>query len=563
MLRATITRGRDAGKSFLLQTFPITIGREVEKGLVLEDVEVSRKHVRIKNRGKLFIIEDLGSKNGTFLNGDRVMNAVVRSGDLLLVGDTELQLDMLSQFVNVTGKSSGIHIVDDSGGDGVVEAVSLSGQVTKRDFEMIPLRREGEVSIFNKLSENLVGCRKVYHHQSSVLAQETLEGCCQSLLRILPQIVSYAAGAVVFVWSGQSHRLIPMAKVRYAKNQEEEIFHVSRKALSECFFKKQGFRLLDKQEQIGSNSVRYLFPVVHLGRVLAVLHIETEDRRAVFSPGGLHLIEDLLARTAPSLEVHLLRTDADAMMLGMVEAMIAAVEAKDTYTVGHSERVCKYSMAMAHALKIPHETKKLLMISSLCHDIGKIGIPDAILKKATLLSTEEYEEMKLHPTIGAGILANVPNAKKFLSGIKYHHEKWDGTGYPEGLVGESIPFFGRIVAVADVFDAMISGRSYSGFIEEEDAIEKIQREAELFDPEILASLIKAWEEGLISQRTSTQHHSEKVERDLRESQQPEALGAEKLKKGKNFAQTSGTMTYSQPLAGEEYSRGKKNKGSKG
>ena len=153
------------------------------------------------------------------------------------------------------------------------------------------------------------------------------------------------------------------------------------------------------------------------------------------------------------------------------------------------------------------------MVSSLLHDVGKIGIPDSILKKASLLTSEEYEEMKLHPSIGAKIVAHLPNAARFVSGVKHHHEKWDGTGYPDGFIGEDIPFFARIVALADVFDAMVSGRSYSGFVDQSDAIERLQDEKELFDPEIFKSFTRAYENGILTIKTSTQNQLE-PEKDL-------------------------------------------------
>jgi HD-GYP domain-containing protein (c-di-GMP phosphodiesterase class II) len=186
--------------------------------------------------------------------------------------------------------------------------------------------------------------------------------------------------------------------------------------------------------------------------------------------------------------------------------MMSTIEAKDTYTRGHSERVSSYSMAIADELKLNKDIKRLLMISALCHDIGKIGIPDAILKKASMLSSEEYAEIKLHPTIGASIISHLPNAHRIISGVKYHHEKWDGTGYPEGLAGEDIPFFGRIVAISDVFDAMVSGRSYAGFLDQNDAVERLISEAELFDPEVLKAFVRACEKGTLTPKTSTQNN---------------------------------------------------------
>src|SRR5690606_10113945 len=110
---------------------------------------------------------------------------------------------------------------------------------------------------------------------------------------------------------------------------------------------------------------------------------------------------------------------------------------------------------------------------------------------------------KLHPTIGAEIVRHMPNAHRFISGVKHHHEKWDGTGYPDGLAGEDIPFFGRIVGIADVFDAMVSGRAYSGFMDQGDAVNRIMDEAQLFDPEILKAFVRAHESGTLTPKTST------------------------------------------------------------
>ena len=221
------------------------------------------------------------------------------------------------------------------------------------------------------------------------------------------------------------------------------------------------------------------------------------------SKNDLQMASALIQRAAPIFETLILRSDMDTWLVGMVETIIAMVEAKDTYTRGHSERVARYAIAISEELRINKETKRMLMVSSLCHDIGKIGIPDTILKKASILSAEEYQEMKLHPELGSEIIKHMPNYQRFISGVRSHHEKWDGTGYPDGLVGEDIPFFGRIVGLADVFDAMVSGRAYSGFIGQTEALEKLHKEQELFDPEIFKAFVKAYESGRLTVKTST------------------------------------------------------------
>ena len=146
--------------------------------------------------------------------------------------------------------------------------------------------------------------------------------------------------------------------------------------------------------------------------------------------------------------------------LASIEILRRTVDAKDTYTRGHSDRVSEYSVLIGKKLKLSEDKLKLLKIGALFHDIGKIGIPDSILLKTSKLTDDEYNEIKKHPSIGAHILENSSIFKDIIPIVLYHHEKFDGCGYPAKLKGEDIPFLARIVAVADTFDAMTSKRSY-------------------------------------------------------------------------------------------------------
>lgn len=140
-----------------------------------------------------------------------------------------------------------------------------------------------------------------------------------------------------------------------------------------------------------------------------------------------------------------------------------ALDARDAYTAGHSVRVAQYSVLIGEQAKLDNETLDLLRKSALLHDIGKIGIRDSILLKDGRLTEEEFTEIKTHPVIGATILSQVQpkeEMESLIPGVKYHHERFDGLGYPEGLKGDSIPLFGRIMAVADAYDAMTSDRPY-------------------------------------------------------------------------------------------------------
>ena len=176
--------------------------------------------------------------------------------------------------------------------------------------------------------------------------------------------------------------------------------------------------------------------------------------------------------------------------LDMVETLRYTVEAKDSYTRGHSDRVSEYSVLIGEKLGLPEDQIKTLRIGGLFHDIGKIGIPDSILLKPAKLTDDEYSQIKNHPSIGAHILGSAVIFKDIIPIVKHHHERYDGNGYPSRLKGEEIPYMARIAAVADTFDAMTSRRSYRGPIDIEHVKEEIKRcEGTQFDPQIAEAFL--------------------------------------------------------------------------
>jgi HD-GYP domain-containing protein (c-di-GMP phosphodiesterase class II) len=186
------------------------------------------------------------------------------------------------------------------------------------------------------------------------------------------------------------------------------------------------------------------------------------------------------------------------LFIGTVKALAAAIDGKDPYTRGHSERVSRFSVAIAQRLNLPDDEVEKIRISALLHDVGKIGIDDKILKKPAALTDEEYEIMKKHPQKGYKIMSQIPAMKEFLPGMYMHHEMVDGRGYPQGLKGEEIPLMGKIVAVADTFDAMTTERPYQKAMEFEAALQRIESfTGTRYDPEVVAAFTAACREGQI------------------------------------------------------------------
>jgi putative nucleotidyltransferase with HDIG domain len=176
------------------------------------------------------------------------------------------------------------------------------------------------------------------------------------------------------------------------------------------------------------------------------------------------LLADLQVRnrqlTAAMDDLEQARHDLERSYIQTFESLAIALEAKDRYTAGHSQRVAKFSTLIARSLGLPREEVEIVGQVALLHDIGKIGMLDKILNKPANLTPEEREEIKSHPVVGAQILAPVRTFEKHVTGIKHHHEMYDGSGYPDRLKGKEIPLPARIVCLADAFDAMTSTRPY-------------------------------------------------------------------------------------------------------
>jgi len=184
------------------------------------------------------------------------------------------------------------------------------------------------------------------------------------------------------------------------------------------------------------------------------------------------------------------------LFLGTIKALAAAIDEKDPYTRGHSDRVHRYAMAIARRLDLSWQEMRNVTVGALLHDIGKIGIEDAILRKPASLSDKEFEIMKRHPVKGAYILSELPQMKEIIPAMRNHHEKWAGGGYPDNLKGEQIPLIARIVQVADTFDAMTTNRPYQRAMRMDAAVARIQELGGIaFDPKIVAAFKEAWQAG--------------------------------------------------------------------
>jgi HD-GYP domain-containing protein (c-di-GMP phosphodiesterase class II) len=184
------------------------------------------------------------------------------------------------------------------------------------------------------------------------------------------------------------------------------------------------------------------------------------NMQQIFRRSELRLIVSIAEQVSAVITNTDLYNDLERFIVDMVKSLVQAIEAKDTYTRGHSERVGHYSMLLAEDMALDHDQKTNLQWAAMLHDVGKIGVAETILNKPGPLTEDEYEKVKNHPAVGYAILKPLAPMLGALPAILHHHERYDGKGYPDGLKGEDIPLLGRIIAVTDTFDAITSSRAY-------------------------------------------------------------------------------------------------------
>jgi putative nucleotidyltransferase with HDIG domain len=218
-----------------------------------------------------------------------------------------------------------------------------------------------------------------------------------------------------------------------------------------------------------------------------------------FDSVDIKLVSSIGNQAAVFLENHRLYADLHELLMGLLRALTGTIDAKDPYTRGHSQRVALLAKRLAEAVGFDAARVYRVHLAGLLHDIGKIGVPERVLCKEGKLTQEEYETIKRHPAIGARILKGIRQLDDVVVGILTHHERPDGRGYPQGLAGEQVPIEGKIVGLADVFDAMTSDRTYRKAMPLADVMAEIRRCAGTqFDPALVDKLVAMDLEGLVA-----------------------------------------------------------------
>jgi response regulator RpfG family c-di-GMP phosphodiesterase len=239
-------------------------------------------------------------------------------------------------------------------------------------------------------------------------------------------------------------------------------------------------------------------PMVSKEKLVGGIEIHLGERRGRLTVNEQKVLYALASQAAIFLANARLEREVRSMFLNIIVSMAGAVDAKDAYTHGHSLRVARTALIVGQEHGLAREALEPLLLSAILHDVGKIGIPDDILKKPGRLNKAEFEVMKGHPIAGAKMLQHISALDNVIPGILHHHEYWNGSGYPHGLAGEDIPLQGRIIHIGDAFDAMTTDRIYRTKIGVAGAVAEITKHrGKQFDPTLVECFLAANASGRI------------------------------------------------------------------
>jgi len=470
------------------------IGRVPGAELQVEDDLVSRKHCRIYFEGGYYVIEDLESKNGTWVNGEKVTSTPLFHGDQIVVGRQEMCFEM-----DVEGDKEAGPVLRD------VPTDKFSTEVRERVADRAATHlglvsgEEGGQRAVGELERDLVAvCRII-----DVVNRE--ESLGNLFARIMDHVMEVTGADRGYLFSGRElgGPLTPQV-IRQGSNIPEWLRNTfSRSMVRECY--KTGYSILradpfaqetDPSRSIMAQQIQSLMcvPMQCEEGTVGVIYVDKlAGGEKKFTKRDLRVMSAIANEAGIAVRRAQLARRVETLFSDAIRSLVGIIEIKDQYTRTHSERVTEVAMRLGELVGLEPSDLRDLRLAGLLHDVGKVGTPADLLKKPSKLTESEYESFKLHPTYSARIIASIEGAGVIAAAVRHHHERWDGTGYPDGLAGEAIPLLARILAVADAFDSMFGGRAYKPPMEESQIVAEFRRTSGTqFDPSLAGAFVRAF-----------------------------------------------------------------------
>ncbi len=492
---------RNSDRAFTLTDgMRMTVGRVPQCEIHLDDQNVSRRHCTIEVREPDLIVTDLDSANGTYVNERLVQIASARPGDLIRVGSTILEIQ------DPAGERGRFAAVMGGDANAIESVIRKRIEPSQLDWLSTASGGAAELSLLKRAQRHLT----TLHRVSELLASaRDLPGMSDATLRAILDVLPADRAALVLRRPDPGAGG-PEVVASRSRLPQQAPFTVSRTLVADVLAKgvstfahdaSADERFAGGQSVIGQH-VRSVMgvPLRTSDEILGVLYVDSLSGAGRFTEADLELLAAIGNQAGVALHRVRLMGELERLLIDTIRAIAATIDAKDGYTHRHSERVAALSRRVAAEIGMSAAEQDTAELSALLHDVGKIAVPDSILNKPGRLTPEEFAEMKKHPVHGARILANIqsPAIKAVVPGVEYHHERWDGSGYPEGRKGEAIPLLGRLLGVADFLDALTSQRSYRRPVTLQEAVQLvIEGSGTHFDPAIVEAVVRLSERGTL------------------------------------------------------------------
>jgi putative nucleotidyltransferase with HDIG domain len=476
-----------------------SIGRDPKNDLHLADKEVSRFHAAIEPTSEGYLLKDLGSRNGTQLNDKKVDNVLLNEGDEIRVGRILMRFRL--------GTASGRKRPEGS------TAISLPSETLAR--VRYRSSAEGALSMslvppdhVGPLSEHLSKLQALYQMNIILNSKTDQEGIFHRTLEQLLHALSADRGVILLLDPLTRELKTRYSLLRTGSPVPQDIL-ASRAIVHEVLQKGMGLLIEDAladarfnlSESVQTLDIRSALcvPLVHRGETLGMIYLDTMGGSFAFKEEDLGLVTAMAVPAAVQIRNLRYLEQLSKAYLDTMKVLVNSIEARDHYTVGHAWRVTRIALAMVDELNWSQEQKRYTEMGGILHDIGKIAVEDAVLRKTGPLTPEEFQKMRLHPEHGARILKDVEFLKPVIPFVLFHQERWDGQGYPFQLKGEDLPVEGRLLAVGDAFDAMTSHRPYRETLLPERAVDELRKNSGTqFDPQMVDVFVHVWERGKIA-----------------------------------------------------------------
>lgn len=494
MIRLRGISGDVKGKVWEAESL-LRAGRLNSLEIVLDDSSVSRKHAELRFGNQGWMVQDLDSTNGTFVNGVRMgkEERPLRARDIVQFGKVAMIVELNEANAVAPGADEQM----------LVEATSH--QSWEEAFQGLAFDKNR----CPRPGEQLLALLRAGHHIAHLESETEL---LHSILNDSVNVLDAQRGAIVLADNDNKLQLRALA------GDSSGRFHFSNRLAQRCFQGGESILCgsvdedpdLKMAQSIADGAMASVMCVLLRTprRRLGVLHLDRNFWQKPFSEEDLHLADALAATASIGIECSQLMRKQRDLFLNTITVLAQAVELRDEYTGGHTARVTNFALLLAQQLNLPYKDQELLRLGTPLHDIGKIGIDDSILRKPGKLTVEEYKIMQSHTVKGDAIVSTIPDLHPVRPIVRSHHERWDGGGYPDKLFGDQIPLLARIVAVADAFDAMTSNRPYHadkrGKTAEEAFAEVELQAGKQFDPACAAAFLSIQEQVLESMQTLRQ-----------------------------------------------------------